>query len=168
MRISAIVAMSTNRVIGSENQIPWHLPADLKFFQQTTMGHHVIMGRKNYQSIGRPLKGRTNIVITRDPFFVSSGCLVVHSLEEALAIAQRNQDAEPFVIGGGEIYRLAMDYLDRIYLTQVDVVVSGDVYFPEFDIDQWRLVSETIHPADARNAHTFTIRVLDRIIPHST
>lgn len=169
MRISAIVAMSTNRVIGKDNQIPWYLPADLRFFKRTTLGHHVIMGRKNYESIGKPLPGRTNVVITRDPFYLSTGCLIVHSVEEALALAHDQGDDEAFVIGGGEIYRLAMDYVDRIYLTHVDVVIDdGDVFFPEIMPNDWRIVSEEFHPADEKNTYAFTIQVLDRIHPLNT
>jgi dihydrofolate reductase len=163
MRISAIAAMSKNRIIGKDNQIPWYLPADLKFFQRTTIGHHVIMGRKNYESLDKPLSRRTNIIITRNPYFISSGCLVVHSLEEALSIAHEGNEDEAFIIGGGEIYRLALDYLDRIYLTTIDLVADGDVTFPEFDPAQWRVTSEERFAPDARNVYPFIIQVLDRI-----
>jgi dihydrofolate reductase len=163
MRISAIAAMSANRVIGHHNQIPWHLPADMKFFQRTTVGHHVIMGRKNYLSIGRPLPKRTNIVITRNPYFISSGCIVVHTLEEALSHAKFAKEEEAFVIGGGEIYRLAMDYLDRIYLTTIDLNVDGDVFFPDIDLSQWAITQEDIFPADEKNPYPFIIQILDRI-----
>ena len=163
MRISAIAAMSKNRVIGKENQIPWHLPADLKFFQRTTVRHHVIMGRKNYHSMGKPLNRRTNIVITRNPFFISTGCLVVHTLEEALSIAHSANEEEAFVIGGGEIYRLAMNYLDRIYLTTIDLVTDGDVFFPEFDLTAWRIVREDHFAPDPKNMYPFIIQVFDRM-----
>lgn len=163
MRISAIAAMSKNRVIGKDNQIPWHLPADLKFFQRTTLGHHVIMGRKNYNSIGKPLDRRTNIVLTRNPFFISSGCIVVHTLEEALAIAHTGNEEEAFIIGGGEIYTLALDYLDRIYLTTIDLVTEGDAFFPEFDLGAWRITSEEHFSPDHKNIHPFIIQVFDRI-----
>ena len=163
MRISAIAAMSKNRVIGKDNQIPWYLPADLKFFQRTTTGHHVIMGRKNYESLGKPLARRTNIVITRNPYFISTGCLVVHTLEEALSIAYAGDEEEAFIIGGGEIYRLTLDYLDRIYLTTIDLVTDGDVTFPEFDQSHWRLSSEEQFPADEKNKYPFIIQVFDRI-----
>lgn len=168
MRISAIAAMSTNRVIGKDNQIPWHLPADLKFFQRTTVGHHVIMGRKNYDSIGKPLYRRTNIVITRNPYFISSGCTIVHTLEEGIAIAHANGEEEAFIIGGGEIYRLAMDYLDRIYLTTIDLITDGDVLFPEFDLSAWRVTSEEHYEPDAKNIHPFIIQVFDRIAHEPT
>lgn len=164
MRISAIAAMSKNRVIGKDNQIPWHLPADMKFFQRTTLGHHVIMGRKNYESMGVPLARRTNIVITRNPFFISSGCIVVHTLEEALARVHATDEEEAFIIGGGEIYRLAMDFLDRIYLTTIDLVVDGDVFFPEFDLNSWHITSEEHFAPDQKNAYSFVIQVFDRIV----
>ena len=165
MRISAIAAMSLDRVIGADNQIPWYLPADLKFFMRTTRGHHVIMGRKNYIAMGKPLSNRTNIVITRNPFFISSGCIVVHSLEEALAYAYEHNEEEAFIIGGGEIYRQSMDYWDRIYLTTIDLHVDGDVFFPEIDPDQWQLIEEEFHPPDAKNTYSFTIRTYDRYTP---
>jgi dihydrofolate reductase len=163
MRVSAIAAMSRNRVIGKDNQIPWHLPADMRFFQQTTLGHHVIMGRKNYVSMGKPLPRRTNIIITRNPYFISSGCIIVHSLEEALAIAHAANEEEAFVIGGGEIYRLAMDYLDRIYLTTIDLTIDGDVFFPEFSPRDWYLTGEEHFAPDQKNAYAFIIQVFDRI-----
>jgi dihydrofolate reductase len=163
MRVSAIVAMSQNRVIGLKNRIPWHLPGDLKFFQRTTLGHHVIMGRKNYQSIGKPLPRRTNIVITRDRSFGSSGCHVVHNLEDALALAYRRKEDEAFVIGGGEIYTLAMPYLHRIYLTTVDLVTEGDVVFPEFELTEWHLIREDLYFADHLNPYNYTIHILDRL-----
>jgi len=163
MRISAIAAMSKNRVIGKNNQIPWYLPADLKFFQRTTVGHHVIMGRKNYQSLGKPLARRTNIVITRNPYFISSGCSIVHTLEEGIAMAHAHGEDEAFIIGGGEIYRLAMDYLDRIYLTTIDLITDGDVFFPEFDQSLWSVTSEERFEPDVKNIHPFIIQVFDRI-----
>jgi len=163
MRISAIAAMSKNRIIGKDNQIPWYLPADLRFFQRTTMGHHVIMGRKNYESLGKPLKRRSNIIITRNPYFISSGCLVVHTLEEALSLAHEGGEEEAFIIGGGEIYRLALDYLDRIYLTTIDLITDGDVTFPEIDPDQWRVTSEESFATDEKNKYPFIIQVIDRI-----
>jgi dihydrofolate reductase len=164
MRISAIAAMARNRVIGKDNALPWHLPADLRFFKQTTMGHPVILGRRNYLSLGRPLPGRTNIIVTRNPDFVSSGCIVVHSFEDALQKAYEKDQTEVFVIGGGEIYSLAMNYLDRIYLTEIDLVVDGDVFFPEIDPVEWSIVSESPFSADAKNPYDFVIRVYERIL----
>lgn len=162
MIISAIVAVSANNVIGHNNQIPWYLPADLKYFKKTTQGHHIIMGRKSFESIGRPLPNRTNIVITRAPYYVASGCLVVHSIEEALEVAANNGEEEVFIIGGGEIYRQSWPYLDRIYLTSVETDVEGQVFFPEINADEWEEISAEPHLADEKNPFDYTFRVLVR------
>ena len=113
MKKSAILAMSKNRVIGSNNRIPWYLPNDLKLFKKTTLNHHIIMGRKTFLSIGKPLPKRTNIVLTRNPFFMASGVIVAYSLEESISIAEKNGEEEVFIIGGGEIYQMSLPYLDR-------------------------------------------------------
>jgi dihydrofolate reductase len=162
MLISAIAAISSNRVIGKDNQIPWYLPADLRYFMRTTQHHHVLMGRKNYQSIGKPLHRRTNVVITRDPFFICTGCVVVHSIEEALQVAYENGEQEAFIIGGGQIYEQAMPLTNRIYLTEIDLQTEGDVFFPELDPLEWSVDSEEYHEPDERNKHAFTIRVYNR------
>ena len=162
MRISAIVAMANNRVIGKDNDIPWYLPADLKYFKKITLGHHIIMGRKCFDSIGRPLPKRTNVIVTRNPFYVSSGCLVTHSLEEALEVAEENHETEAFIIGGAQIYELAMPIIDRLYLTEVDIEVSGDVLFPELDMEDWTLVSEEAHKADEKNEYDYVFKVLEK------
>lgn len=162
MRISAIVAMANNRVIGRNNDIPWYLPADLKYFKKVTLGHHIIMGRKCYESIGNPLPKRTNIVITRNLFYVSSGCLVTHSLEDALQIAKNNGEEEAFIIGGAQIYDLAMPYVERLYLTEVNLEVEGDVLFSELDMEQWNLLSEEAHTADEKNPYDYVFKVLER------
>jgi dihydrofolate reductase len=163
MLISAIVATARNRVIGKDNQIPWYLPADLAYFKRTTLDHHVIMGRNSFESIGRPLPKRTNVVITRDPFFTATGVLVVHSLEEALGVAFDNGETEAFIIGGGSIYKESMDLWDRLYLTEVDIEVPGDVFFPEIDPADWREYSSEAHQPDAKNEHAYTFRVLERV-----
>lgn len=163
MIISAIVATARNLAIGHQNQIPWYLPADLKYFKKVTTGHHVIMGRKSFQSIGRPLPNRTNVVITRDLFFVATGCTVVHTLEEALAIAEANGETEAFIIGGGEIYRKSWPYLDRLYLTEVDTEPMGaDVFFPAIDEKEWQELSREAHAADDKNEFGYVFRVLER------
>ncbi len=162
MKISAIVAIARNLAIGHNNQIPWYLPADLKYFKKVTTGHHVIMGRKSFESIGRPLPNRTNVVITRDPFFVATGCQVVHSLEEALAIADANGETEAFIIGGGEIYRKSWPYLDRLYLTEVAVEPEADVFFPKVDEKEWMELSQEVHPADEKNEFGYVFKVLER------
>ena len=162
MTVSAIVATAKQNVIGKDNDIPWYLPADLKYFKRTTLGHHIIMGRKSYESIGRPLPKRTNVIITRDPFYTVSNCVVVHSVEEALKFALDNNEEEAFIIGGGEIYRLALPFVDRLYLTEVDLKVEGTIYFPTLDIDEWNLVSSEAHTADEKNEHDYVFKVLER------
>lgn len=162
MIVSAIVAISRNRVIGSDNQIPWYLPADMAFFKRTTMGHFVIMGRLTFLSMGRPLPKRSNVVVTHDLFFTATGCLIAHSLEEALSLAQEAGETEAFIIGGGQIYRESMEYLDRIYLTEVDVAVEGDVFFPELKENEWEVIRSESHPADEKNDFPFTFKTLER------
>ena len=164
MIISAIVAVSKNGVIGKGNDIPWYLPADLKYFKRTTLHHHVLMGRKTFQSMGRPLPKRTNVVITRDPFFIASNVIVVRSLEEALEVARNNGETEAFVIGGGQIYELSMSLLDRIYYTEVDLEVEdGEIFFPKLQEEEWKLVSEEPHQADEKNEWDYTYKVYERL-----
>lgn len=163
MIISAIVAASKNGVIGKGNDIPWYLSADLKYFKRQTLRHHIIMGRKTFQSIGKPLPKRTNVVITRDPFFIASNCLIANSLEKALAIALDNSEEEVFIIGGGQIYELSFPYLDRIYYTAVNVEISdGEVFFPEINPEEWILVSEDPHRADEKNEYDYNFKIFER------
>ncbi len=162
MIVSAIVATAKNNVIGKDNDIPWYLPADLKYFKRCTLNHHIIMGRKSYESIGRPLPKRTNIVVTRDPFYVVSNCLVAHSVDEALKMALDNSEQEAFIIGGGEIYKLAMPFVDRLYLTEVDAAVDGTVFFPEINMDEWELKSEEPHKADEKNEFDYVFKIFER------
>jgi dihydrofolate reductase len=160
-RLSLIAAVSENRVIGANNTLPWHLPDDLKRFRSLTTGHAVIMGRRNYESIGKPLPQRKNIVLTRDPHYHASGCIVVHSLTDALAAA--GDDPEVFIIGGAELYRQTLGMADRIYLTRVHAHVSGDTFFPEFDAMEWRETSREDRPPDDRHPHPYSFLTLDRI-----
>ena len=146
MRLSAIVAMASNRCIGKDNALPWRLPADLKRFKQLTLGHTLVMGRKTYESIGRPLPGRTTIVVTRQRDYAPEGVRVAHSLEQALELAQGD---EVFIAGGADLYRQTMDRLRRLYLTRLDREYEGDTFFPEVDLSGWRLVAEEHHPATA-------------------
>ena len=162
MIVSAIVAAARNNVIGKDNQIPWYLPTDLRYFKKKTLHRHVIMGRKSFRSIGRPLPKRTNVVLTRDPFWVATGVKTLHDLEAALHFAHENGETEAFIIGGGEIYRQSQSYWDRVYLTEVDAEVEGDVFFPELDPAEWTLVSKEAHPADEKNEYPFTFKVFDR------
>lgn len=162
MLISAIVATAENNVIGKDNQIPWYLPADLSYFKKTTLDHHIIMGRNCFHSIGRALPKRTNIVVTRDPFFTAEGVLVAHSIEEALGMAFDGGESEVFIIGGGEIYRETADLWDKIYLTEVDLKTEGDVFFPNTIADEWEEVWQEAHQPDEKNEWAYTFRILDR------
>jgi dihydrofolate reductase len=146
MRLSAIVAMATNRCIGRDNTLPWRLPADLKRFKQLTLGHTLIMGRKTYESIGRPLPGRTTLVVTRQRDYAPEGVQVVHSLEQALELARGD---EVFIAGGADLYRQAMAHVRRLHLTRIGRDYEGDTFFPEVDLSGWRLVAEEHHPATA-------------------
>lgn len=163
MIVSAIVAVANNGVIGDGEDIPWRLSSDLKYFKRTTLGHHIIMGRKTFDSIGKPLPKRTNIVLTRNPFFRVTGTIVAHSLEEALQIAQDNGETEVFIIGGGFIYREALDYCDKIYLTEVSANPPGEITFPDLDPQQWRELSREEHCAGERDDYDFSFVVLERI-----
>jgi dihydrofolate reductase len=136
MRVSLIAALAKNRVIGARGTLPWRLPEDLKRFKALTMGHPIIMGRKTFESIGRPLPGRQNIVVTRNAGFAAAGCTVVKSPEAALAACDGAEEA--FIIGGAELYRAFLDTADRMLLTEIEQAVAGDAYFPEFDSSQWR------------------------------
>ena len=163
MIISIIVAMDETRGIGVEGRLPWHLPADLKRFKSLTMGHHLIMGRKTFASIGRPLPGRTTIIVTRDQSFQPEGCLVAHSLETALEFARLDLENDVFVIGGAEIFVQAIELADRIYLTQVHSSLPADVYFPEFAAADWLETDSEYHPADEKNRYPFTFKILARV-----
>lgn len=163
MQITAIAAMSQNRVIGSDNEIPWYLQEDFKFFKKTTLNHHIIMGRKTFESIGKPLPKRTNIVITRNPFFIASNVITANSLENALAIAAENGETEAFIIGGGTIYQQSLPMLDKIYLTEVATEVTGDTFFPELSLEEWKASVILSHSKDAKNDHDFTIKLYDKL-----
>ncbi len=158
--LSLIVAMSLNHVIGHANRLPWHLPADLRFFKRMTLGKPVVMGRKTFESIGRPLPDRVNIVITRRQDYRAAGCQVAHSLPEALAIAEPT--AEIMLIGGASLYAQALECAERIYLTLVAVELEGDTRFPALDWAQWRQLWREDHPADARHAHPYSFILLER------
>jgi len=160
MTISIIVAASENNVIGAAGELPWRLSEDLKHFKATTMGKPIVMGRKTWESIGRPLPGRQNIVITRQAKFNAEGCDVVASLDEAAATAGDEQ--EIMVIGGGEIYSLALPMAGRLYLTRVHTKIDGDAFFPEIDETEWRLIDEVHHEADERNQFDYSFRVYER------
>lgn len=162
MIISSIVAVAKNRVIGSDNDIPWRLSTDLKYFKKQTSGHHIIMGRKSFLSIGKPLPNRTNVIVTRDPYFIASNCIVVHSIPEALEIAEKRGETEAFITGGGMIYEQTMDIVDRLYITEVDAEPEGDVHFPEIDYSLWKLISEDPRNEGERDDHKFNFKIYER------
>jgi len=162
MRLSIMVAMSENGVIGRDNGLPWRLSADLRRFKQVTTSHAVIMGRRTFDSMDGPLPGRTNIVVTRQPDWSRDGAVVAHSLDDAIREARQIEDDEIFILGGGEIYRQAIDRVDRMYVTLVHAQVSGDTFFPEFDRSKWRIVEEEPHDADEKNDYAMTFLTYDR------
>ena len=148
MIVSLIVAMEEGRGIGRDNRVPWHLGDDLYIFKKSTLGHHLVMGRKTYESIGRPLPGRKMIVLSRQADFTAPGILHAASLEEALQIARQAQDDEVFIIGGGEVFTQALPLARRIYLTQVHGRIACDTFFPEIDLTDWKVRRECFQPKD--------------------
>ena len=163
MRVSTIVGMGNKREIGKGNDIPWYLPADLEYFKKITTGHPIIMGRKCFESIGKPLPNRTNIIVSRNPEFYMEGCILVHSLGAALAVAQDTGAEEAFIIGGGEIYLKGLPLSTKLYLTEIDISVEdADVFFPEINPAHWKESSAIAHQKDAKNPYDYTFRVLER------
>lgn len=156
MEVCIVVAVAENNVIGKDNDLIWHLPADLKHFKNKTTGHHIIMGRKTYESIGKPLPNRTNVIITRDIDYKAEGCIVVNSLEAALEVAK--SDDRPCIVGGAEIYRQAMEkeLVDVLYLTRIHHEFDGDTFFPEIAEDKWEIESEEPHQPDEKNKYHYT------------
>jgi len=166
MKVSLIVAVSENGVIGKNNDLIWRLPKDLAFFKNTTIGHHVIMGRKNFESIPhkfKPLINRTNIIVSRNINYVAQGCIVVSSIEDAIEIAKKNNDDEPFIIGGGEIYKLALEsnLVDKIYLTKVHHVFEGDTFFPKLN-NNWQEVNIIKNKADENHDYDYDFIFLEK------
>ncbi len=162
--ISLIVAAASNNAIGKEGQLLWHLPKDLKFFKNTTWGHPVIMGRKTFEAVNKPLPGRTNIVITSNREWQYPGVIVCGSLEESLQHARATHVSEIFIIGGGEIYRQSMDIADRVYLTRVHANLDGDTFFPDMD-ESWKLEENIDFGTDGKHAYPFSIQTWDRKNP---
>jgi len=166
-KIAMAVAMAENRVIGRGGGLPWHLSGDLQYFKRVTMGRPMIMGRKTFESIGRPLPGRLNIVITRDATYAPDNVMVVHSLDQALDAARERAEAdgvdEIMVIGGGQIYADALPVTDRVYLTEVHTSVDGDTVFPDLADDQWRETSREAHPENKEGEPAYSFVILDRI-----
>jgi len=162
MRISIIVAKTDNDVIGSHDQLPWHLPQDLQHFKRTTLGHHVIMGRRTFASLPKPLPGRSLIVITRQPHYQAQGCQVAQSLSAALALARQAGETEVFVAGGGEIYRAALALAHKLYVTEIKTQLVGDTFFPTLLPGAWREVRRIHHPADAQHPYAYAFVELVR------
>ena len=154
-----IVAKSKNNAIGKDNKLLWRLSADLKNFKRLTSGHSIIMGRKTYDSIGKPLPNRTNIIITRNKNFEAEGCLITHSLENALEIAKKKGEEEVFIIGGAQIYAQSLEKTQKIYLTQVDVEIEGDSFFPILDEKKWTCMQKEAHLADTKNEYNYVFEV---------
>jgi len=161
--LSIIVAVADNGVIGSGNQLPWRLPDDLKRFKALSLGKPIVMGRKTFDSIGRPLPGRLNVVISRQPGLDIAGCTVVTSIDEAIAAAQ--PAPEIVIVGGADIYRQVLPRVRLIHLTRVHANVAGDVVFPKLEEHEWREVAKEYHPADERHVHAFTFSTLERVVP---
>ncbi|GAB3763465.1 dihydrofolate reductase [Spirosoma pomorum] len=155
MKISLIAAVAQNGTIGSNNDLPWHLPDDFAFFKRKTSHHPIIMGRKSLDALGKPLPNRTNIVVTRNPEFQAKGVTVAHTIEAAIDQAKQINQEEIFVIGGAEIYAMALPLATTLYLTEIDRVYTGDTHFPNFDRSDWQEVSRRFHPADERHEASF-------------
>jgi dihydrofolate reductase len=165
MKISLIAALAENRVIGKNNDLPWSLPDDMKYFMETTKGHPCIMGRKNYDSIPskfRPLANRTNIVVTRQRDFTAPGCVVVNGIEEAITLAQSHSEEEAFIIGGAEIYKQSLRLADRLYLTEIQAHIDGDTYFPTVTSSDWKELSRRHHSKDEKHRYSFDFVVYER------
>lgn len=165
MILSLLVAADENNVIGKDNKLPWHLPQDLKYFKNQTWGLPILMGRKTFESIGKPLQGRKNIVITRNRDWKHEGVEVVHTVEEAVTKAQSFDVKEIFVIGGAEIFKTAFDKAHRIYLTRIHHQFEGDTYFPEVTAENWNLIQQRFCHADEKNMYSHTYQIWERKEP---
>ena len=163
MTISLVVAASENNAIGKNNQLIWHLPNDLKFFKNTTWGFPVIMGRKSFESVNKPLPGRTNIVITTNPDWKAETVIVVNNLKDAIQKAAETNSKQIFIIGGGEIYKQSMDIADSIYITRVHADLEGDTFFPLIDESKWKLTSNQDFEADEKHAYSYSFQIWEKI-----
>jgi len=162
MIVSQIVAISENNVIGKDNTLLWHLPNDLKYFKSKTSLHCVIMGRRTYQSIGKPLPNRTNIVVSANENMVADGCVLVKSIEDALIVARSNHELEAFVIGGGQIYEATLGLAERIYITKVHASFEGDTFFPQLRETEWHCISTEVHLKDEKNHYDYDFEIWER------
>jgi len=165
MIISIIAAVAENNVIGKDNDLVWHLPNDTRYFMDTTKGHHILTGRRNYESIPpkyRPLKDRINVIVTRQPNYQVVGAIVVNSIEDGIERAQNNGEEELFIIGGGEIYHQSLDLVDRLYITEVKDKFEGDTYFPKVDYQKWKEVKRVHNPNDNKHAYAFDFVIWEK------
>lgn len=162
MRVSMIVAKSLNNAIGLANKLPWHLKGDLQNFKKITTGHHIIMGRKTFDSLGKPLPGRMHLVVSNDPREAGENVLWFNSIFRALKYAERQGEKEVFIIGGAQIYKAALSLIDRLYLTEVLAEVEGDTFFPLLSLKNWNVISDQRFDKDTDNDHPYSLRVLDR------
>jgi dihydrofolate reductase len=163
MQVSAIVAMSRNRTIGLNNQLPWHLSDDLKIFKRITLERHVIMGRKCFESIGNPLPKRVNVILSRNPYFLVNNAFVMDNLEDALGFAEEQGEQEAMIIGGAEIYELSLPYLDNLYITEVQAEIEGDAFFPEINYEEWQLESLKKYNKNEANDYDFEFKIFRKI-----
>jgi len=163
MKISIIVAVDQQAGIGANGGVPWRISSDLRRFKQLTWGHHLVMGRKTYESIGKPLSGRINIILSHNPAYQQPGCLVLHSLLEAIQLAKNSGEKEVFVIGGGELYAEALSLADRIYLTTVETQQEADTFFPAFDRSEWIVLESQSFPASEKDQYPYKYQILERV-----
>jgi len=161
MILSIIVALAENNVVGINNKLPWYLPADLKRLKLITMGHHLVMGRRTYESLGRPLPGRTSVIITHNKDYKAEGSIVVSSIKEALEVVKN--DSEPFIFGGGEIFREALPMVKRIYMTKIHHDFNGDTFFSELNEKEWKEVSREDYQPDEKNKYSYSFITLERV-----
>lgn len=163
MVISQIVAASSNNVIGVNNRLPWHMPDDMNYFKNKTWGHYIVTGRRNYEAEGKALPARINLVLTRNQEYKLNDAIVVHHIEDAIETAKNGGENELFVVGGEEIYKLAMPYTDRIYLTRIHADFEGDTFYPQPDFNRWKEVSREDHKKDSENPYDYSFLVFERM-----
>lgn len=161
--ISIVVAMDKNRVIGKNNQLPWHLPADLAFFKKVTMGKAIVMGRKTHESIGRPLPGRENIILTKNKDYQAEGCTIIHSIDDVFDL-EKTENGEVCVIGGAEIFKEVLNCSDRLYITEIDHEFEGNTFFPPLKDSDWMLVSKEKGPKDEKNPYDYYFVTYERVL----
>lgn len=162
MKISIIVAVAKNNLIGKKNSLPWYLPADLKHFKAITMGHYILMGQNTYASIGKPLPGRSTIILSNDPDYKQVGCVVVNTPEEAIKTAEKSGEKEFMICGGGQVYKTFLPLAHKIYLTRVHHKFDGDIFFPKLNIKEWKVISEESHEPDEKNPFAYDFLILEK------